>query len=196
MVDGIDQTGALEIVRASAAACERCPLAATRTQVVFGTGRPTARLMLVGEAPGADEDRDGAPFVGRAGRALDTLLSEAGIDRADAYVTNTVKCRPPDDRPPTVIEIDACRPYLDLELSVVRPEVVVALGATATRRLVDARARIAALAGRSIDVDGIARFATYHPSPSSLNRDPERSVRLRATLVAAGGRISPDPVGP
>ena len=194
-MDGIDRISALEIVRLSAAACERCPLAATRTRVVFGTGRPTARLMLVGEAPGADEDREGAPFVGRAGRALDALLGEAGIDRADAYVTNTVKCHPPGDRRPTPDEVDACRPYLDLELSVVRPEVVVALGVTASQRLVDARATIAELAGRSVDVDGITRFATYHPSPSSLNRDPDRSTRLRATLVAAGERLSPDADG-
>ena len=195
-MDGLDRTGALEIVRVSAAACTRCPLAATRTQVVFGNGRPTARLMLVGEAPGADEDHAGAPFVGRAGRALDTILDDAGLARADAYVTNTVKCHPPGDRRPTRNEVDACRPYLDLELSVVRPEVVVALGVTASRRLVDARATIAELAGRPVDVDGITRLATYHPSPASLNRDPERSTRLRATLVAAGARLSLGAAGP
>jgi uracil-DNA glycosylase len=184
-VGGIDRAGALQLVRGAAAACERCPLAATRTQVVFGEGDPRARLVLVGEAPGADEDRDGLPFAGRSGRALDALLGEAGLDRPGAFVTNTVKCRPPGDRRPTPAEVDACRPWLDLELSVVRPEVVVALGATASRRLVDDRATIASLVGRVVVGDGIRRLAAYHPSPSSLNRGPGRRAAARAALEAA-----------
>jgi DNA polymerase len=184
-MDSIDRAGALQLVRDVAATCTRCPLAGTRTSVVFGDGAPDARLMLVGEAPGADEDHVGVPFVGAAGRSLGGLLNAAGLDRANAYVTNTVKCRPPADRRPTPIEIRACRPYLDIELSVIRPQVLVALGVTASRQLVDERATIAALEGRSTMGDGIERLATYHPSPSSLNRAPTRRAAVVATLAAA-----------
>ncbi len=133
----------------------------------------------------ASEDHVGVPFVGTAGRSLGGLLNAAGLDRANAYVTNTVKCQPPADRRPTPIEIRACRPYLDIELSVISPQVLVALGVTASRQLVDVRATIAALEGRSTMGDGIERLATYHPSPSSLNRAPTRRAAVVATLAAA-----------
>jgi len=124
----------LDFLREVAASCQRCPLAVARTQVVFGAGPSSAQLMLVGEAPGAEEDKAGVPFKGRAGRQLNAILTEAWIDRGGAaYVTNAAKCRPRTRPAPTPAEVEACAPYLDLELAVVRPVVIVSFGATATR---------------------------------------------------------------
>jgi len=125
----------LTFVGEIAGVCERCPLAASRTHVVFGAGNPGAELMIVGEAPGAEEDQAGLPFVGDAGRILDALLKGAGLRREDAYVTNVVKCRPPANRPPKPAEIAACAPFLDLQLALVRPRVVLTVGGSATERL-------------------------------------------------------------
>lgn len=125
---GDERVRALDLLKESAGACTRCPLAASRTRVVFGEGGPRALLAVVGEAPGAEEDASGRPFVGDSGRALDALLGEAGLSRGDAYVANTVMCRPPANRRPTDAEVAACAPYLELQLAVVRPRVVLALG--------------------------------------------------------------------
>ena len=123
---------------AEAAGCTRCPLAATRTQVVFGVGDPDADLMFVGEAPGRDEDLQGEPFVGRSGKLLDRLVAEElGVDRSQVYIANVVKCRPPDNRDPKPDEIAACRPYLDAQLELIDPAVVVTLGNFATRLLLE-----------------------------------------------------------
>ena len=135
---------------AEAAGCTRCPLAATRTQVVFGVGDPGADLMFVGEAPGRDEDLQGVPFVGRSGQLLDRLLAEeVGLGREAVYIANVVKCRPPDNRDPKPDEIAACRPYLEEQVALIAPNVVVTLGNFATRLLLDTDQGITKLRGRS-----------------------------------------------
>ena len=111
-----------------ALACTKCPLAATRTQVVFGAGDPEAGLMFVGEGPGEQEDRDGIPFVGRAGRLLTSLIEGIGLDRDSVYIANVVKCRPPGNRDPLPLEIESCRPYLEAQIEFIDPSVVVTLG--------------------------------------------------------------------
>jgi DNA polymerase len=128
--------------------------------------------MIVGEAPGAAEDRAGRPFVGPAGRVVEGLLATIGLARSDVYITNTVMCRPAHNRTPTPDEVGACAPYLDLQLRLVQPRVILALGATAARRLVGGSGRLADLRGRALPIDGATVVATYHPS--GLNRDPER----------------------
>src|SRR5688572_13117011 len=126
----------LKAVFQQASACTRCPqLAATRTTVVFGSGHADADLMFVGEAPGANEDRQGLPFVGQAGRLLDTLLEEIGLTRGDVFVANTLKCRPPGNRDPLPQEIDACQDYLFRQLELIQPKVVCTLGNFATKLL-------------------------------------------------------------
>lgn len=145
---------------------------------------PSGRFMLVGEAPGADEDREGRPFVGQAGRELDAAIGATGAADEPVYITNTVKCRPPGNRPPTPGEVEACRPFLDLELLVVRPDVVVALGVSSMNRLVDAELeRIADHDGEPRRVDGTWRLATYPPvaavpeHQSGSSRTPDRDPR-------------------
>jgi len=148
-----------------AAACTRCPLAATRTQVVFGAGDPDAALMIVGEAPGRDEDRDGLPFVGRSGRLLDTLLAdEVGIDRTQVYIANVIKCRPPDNRNPKAEEIAACRHYLDDQIALVAPIVVVTLGNFATKLLLTTDLGITAVRGTAYPLGDTKVVPTFHPA--------------------------------
>ena len=171
---------ALARVRELASSCERCSLAAERTQVVFGSGPPGARLMIVGEAPGGEEDAAGAPFVGTAGRALNRALEAAHLRREDSYVANVVMCHPPDDRRPTSAEIQACAPYLDVQLALVRPGVVLARGVTAARRLIGSAGPLHELRSRLHRSGSRAVVATYHPSPSGMNR-----VAGRAGLVSS-----------
>jgi DNA polymerase len=137
-----------DALRTDALACTKCPLAETRTQVVFGSGDPHAALMFVGEGPGAEEDRQGLPFVGRAGRLLTRLIADVGLTRDDVYIANVVKCRPPGNRDPEPLEIAACRPYLEAQLGFVAPRVVVTLGNFATKLLLDTKEGITRLRGR------------------------------------------------
>jgi uracil-DNA glycosylase family 4 len=140
---------ALSLLEAEAASCTRCPLAAGRTHVVFGEGSPRADLMVVGEGPGAEEDRQGRPFVGRSGALLDRLLrEEAGLGRTEVYIANVVKCRPPGNRDPRPDEIGACRPYLDEQVRLIGARVVLTLGNFATRALLGTTEGIRSLRGR------------------------------------------------
>jgi DNA polymerase len=173
----------LAFVGEIASLCERCPLAGSRTQVVFGSGNPAAELMVVGEAPGAEEDARGLPFVGDAGRTLDTLLGDAGLRREDAYVTNVVKCRPPDNRPPKQPEVAACAPYLDLQLALVQPRVVLAVGASAARRLTGLTTPLERLHGDPQLVGRYTVVRTFHPS--SFNRAPGRRNQAGQDVRAA-----------
>jgi DNA polymerase len=157
---------------------------------MFGEGPSDARLMLVGEAPGADEDRAGVPFRGRAGRALAALLREAGIDRSAAYVTNTAMCRPVRRPAPTPAEVEACAPYLDLQLAIVRPAVIVTLGALSTRRLLGTDAPLGTLRGRAHDVAGSRIVPTWHPS--GWNRKPGRRGEVLADLALARDLMGSD----
>jgi DNA polymerase len=170
---------------AEAAGCTRCPLAATRTQVVFGVGDPGADLMFVGEAPGRDEDLQGVPFVGRSGQLLDRLLAEeVGIGRERVYIANVVKCRPPDNRDPRPEEIGACRPYLDQQVALIAPKVVVTLGNFATRLLLDTDRGITTLRGTSYPLGDTTLVPTFHPA-AALRGGGVVLAQMRADFVRA-----------
>jgi len=157
---------ALKLVYEQARGCAKCPeFVATRTQVVFGAGNADADLMFVGEAPGANEDRMGLPFVGQAGKLLDAMLAAAGLGRArDSYIANVVKCRPPGNRTPTLDEANACAAYLDRQIDLVNPKIIVALGKTAATRLLGSDASVASLRGRAHSYRGRPLVVTYHPA--------------------------------
>jgi DNA polymerase len=168
-----------------ASGCIRCPLAATRTQVVFGTGDPAADLMFVGEAPGRDEDLQGVPFVGRSGQLLDRLLAEeVGIGREAVYIANVVKCRPPDNRDPRPDEIAACRPYLEQQVALIAPRVVVTLGNFATRLLLDTDQGITKVRGASYPMGDAQLVPTFHPA-AALRGGGVVLAQMRADLVRA-----------
>ena len=169
-----------------ALACERCPLAATRTQVVFGAGAPDAAAVFVGEGPGAEEDKQGIPFVGRAGRLLTRLLEGIDLTREQVYIANVVKCRPPGNRDPQPEEIDACRPYLEAQLGFIAPRVVVTLGNFATKLLLDTKQGITKLRGRTypfaLPHGGAVLVPTLHPS-AVLRGGGAQLANVRADFV-------------
>ena len=180
--------------------CTACPeLVAGRTQVVVGVAPIDARLVLVGEAPGAQEDASGVPFVGRAGQVLDRLLAEAGLDRPEIAVLNVLKCRPPGNRKPAMEEVERCRPWLSAQLAALDPELVVTLGLSATAWFLDPlgrpKIRIGQVRGRVHEVDGRRVLPTYHPS-GALRFGPagapmqalREDLQLAATLLAADSR--------
>ena len=144
--------------------CTRCPLCRTRTRSVAGEGSVHARIMFVGEAPGAQEDAQGRPFVGPAGNLLSELLDEVGIPREDVFITNVLKCRPPDNRDPADYEIEKCIPYLRRQVSLMRPPIICTLGNAAYRSLVDASASISRVRGQFFQKGRFSFFATYHPA--------------------------------
>ena len=158
--------GSFAELAAEASTCTKCPLAEARTQVVFGVGDEHADLVFVGEGPGAEEDRQGIPFVGRAGQLLTKLIEGVGLRREDVYICNVVKCRPPGNRDPLPPEIDTCRPYLEAQLDFLAPRVVVTLGNFATRLLLDTKEGITRLRGREMPFrDGrVVLIPTLHPA--------------------------------
>lgn len=177
-------------VRAEALGCTRCALAGGRTQVVFGVGNPSAGLLIVGEGPGREEDLRGEPFVGRSGQLLDTLLrQELGIDRTGCYIANVVKCRPPGNRDPRPEEIEACRPWLDAQLQLIAPRVVLTLGNFATRTLLGTTEGIRRLRGRVYPFGDARLVPTYHPA-AALRGGAEVVAEMRADLVRAKGLLA------
>ena len=154
----------LDALREEALGCTRCRLAEDRTQVVFGAGNPAADLMFVGEGPGAEEDKQGIPFVGRAGQLLTRLVEGIGLRRDDVYIANVVKCRPPGNRDPQPDEIDACRPYLEGQLGFIEPRVVVTLGNFATKLLLETKEGITKLRGREFRYRDAVLIPTFHPA--------------------------------
>jgi DNA polymerase len=173
-------------VAAAAAACTLCKLAPTRTQVVFGVGRADADLMFVGEGPGQQEDEQGEPFVGRAGRLLTQLIEGIGLSRADVYIANVVKCRPPGNRDPQPDEIDACAPWLDRQIELVRPRVIVTLGNFATKLLLQTKAGITKLRGKEFEFVRAGHAAILIPTlhPSAVLRSGGRTLaEARADFV-------------
>jgi len=150
--------------------CHRCPLGYTRNRLVFGVGAPGAQVMLIGEAPGKNEDLTGEPFVGSAGRFLDELLAHAGLERTDVYITNVVKCRPPGNRNPAPIEIATCAPFLAEQLRLVGPRVVVTLGNFATRSVLATDAPITTLRGTLQSVSGVDVLPVFHPAAAIYDR--------------------------
>jgi uracil-DNA glycosylase family 4 len=144
--------------------CRLCGLCETRTQTVFGTGDRHARLMVVGEAPGAEEDRQGEPFVGRAGLLLNAMLRAAGFERREVYIANLLKCRPPQNRDPTDEEAGRCLPYLRRQIELVGPAVILCVGRIAAQRLLGTDLALARLRGRVHDLGGVPVVVTYHPA--------------------------------
>lgn len=184
-------SGPLELLRDEALACTRCPLAcAGRTQVVFGVGNPAADLLFVGEGPGAEEDRLGEPFVGRSGKLLDRLLAEElDMTRASCYIANVVKCRPPSNRDPKPDEISACRGWLDAQIELIAPRVVVTLGNFAARLLLERSEGITKLRGRSYPFGDAVLVPTVHPA-YALRGGAQPLAQLRADLVRAKGLLT------
>ena len=154
-----------EELERDALVCTKCPLAETRTQVVFGAGDPEADLLFVGEGPGEQEDLQGIPFVGRAGKLLTSLIEGIGLDRDAVYIANVVKCRPPGNRDPLPLEIESCRPYLEAQVDFIDPKVVVTLGNFATKLLLSTKDGITKLRGREFPYrDGAVLIPALHPS--------------------------------
>jgi DNA polymerase len=146
-------------------ACHQCTLHETRNKFVFGEGKSDARLVFVGEAPGREEDRTGRPFVGRAGALLSRMIKAMGLKREDVFIGNILKCRPPDNRTPTLAEMAVCLPYILQQIDIIEPEIVCALGATALKGLLrDPRASIGRMRGKLQDWRGRKLIATYHPA--------------------------------
>jgi uracil-DNA glycosylase family 4 len=175
----------LQVVATEAASCVRCQLAENRTQVVFGVGDPGADLLFVGEGPGAEEDRLGEPFVGRSGKLLDQLvLEEMGLTRDRFYIANVVKCRPPDNRDPRPEEIEACSPWLEQQLALIQPRVVVTLGRFAAQTLLQSREGITRLRGHSYPFRGGVLIPTYHPA-AILRGGAQQLAQMRSDLVRA-----------
>ncbi len=163
--------------------CTKCPLAETRTQVVFGVGDPHADLLFVGEGPGEQEDLTGEPFVGRAGRLLTSLIEGIGLTRAEVYIANVVKCRPPGNRDPLPLEIETCRPYLEAQIGFIEPRVVVTLGNFATKLLLDTKDGITKLRGREFPFrDGAVLIPAFHPS-AVLRNGGAALAQARADFV-------------
>ena len=154
----------LEAIRANMGNCQKCKLAPTRTNLVFGSGNPVADLMFVGEAPGADEDEQGLPFVGRAGRLLTLIIESIGVRREDVYICNILKCRPPLNRDPEADEIAACEVFLFRQIAAVQPKVIVALGSFGAQTLLRTTETIGKLRGRLMNYRGVKLIATYHPA--------------------------------
>ncbi|MBL9082654.1 MAG: uracil-DNA glycosylase, partial [Planctomycetales bacterium] len=156
---------ALDVIRHKVSACPRCPeLCSTRKQTVFGVGSPTTKLCFLGEAPGADEDAQGEPFVGRAGQLLTKIIEACTLKREDVYILNVLKCRPPNNRPPTPEESANCREYLDAQLDIIRPRFICCLGATAAKQLLGIDIPISKLRGKFQNYRGVRVMCTYHPA--------------------------------
>jgi DNA polymerase len=166
---------ALTVLAQQVAGCVRCAeLVATRTQTVFGDGQPGAELCFIGEAPGADEDAQGKPFVGAAGQLLNRIIVACGMKREEVYICNILKCRPPGNRTPLPDEAAHCREYLDKQLDLVRPRFICALGGCAAQNLLNTRAPLGKLRGRFHDYRGIPVLCTYHPAYLLPHRSPEK----------------------
>jgi uracil-DNA glycosylase len=178
-----DPAAVLKMIREEIGDCTRCGLHTGRNKLVFGDGSPTARLMFVGEGPGADEDAQGLPFVGKAGQLLNNMIAAMGLKREDVYIANVVKCRPPGNRTPEPVEANTCSPFLFQQIDAVRPQVLVALGATAATYLLGQRQPLAGLRGRVHPYRGMQLIVTYHPA--FLLRDPRQKKEAWADLQIA-----------
>jgi DNA polymerase len=174
-VPAAERAAALGAIQEDIGDCTRCPLAyAGRKKIVFGDGSPTARLMFVGEGPGADEDAQGLPFVGKAGQLLNNMIAAMGLAREEVYIANIVKCRPPGNRVPEPVEANTCSQFLVRQIDVVRPEVIVALGSTAATYLLGVKQSLSGLRGRWHSCRGAKLAVTYHPA--FLLRDPRQKA--------------------
>jgi DNA polymerase len=166
----------LEKIASDVRECRLCPLCKTRTQTVFGVGSPRARLMFVGEAPGADEDKTGEPFVGRAGQLLTRMIGAMGLTREDVFIANVLKCRPPENRAPLPAEVEKCEPYLIRQIGMIRPEVICALGAVASSTLLRTDTIISKLRGTFHSYHDTPLMPTFHPSYLLRNESAKKDV--------------------
>ena len=170
-------------LRQCIADCSRCELAESRTQTVFGVGSHSADWMIVGEAPGAEEDRRGEPFIGRAGKMLDEMLRAIGQSRESVFIANTLKCRPPNNRDPKPAEAAACRDYLDRQIALVQPKVILAVGKIAAQNLTASDDPVGKMRGYAHDLNGIPLVVTYHPA--YLLRSPSQKRKSWSDLCLA-----------
>jgi uracil-DNA glycosylase family 4 len=183
-----DPAQALRIIREDLGDCIRCRLHKQgRKQIVFGVGNPRAELMFIGEAPGADEDEQGEPFVGRAGQLLNNMIKAMGLRREDVYIANIIKCRPPGNRTPERDECDTCSPFLMRQIAAIKPKVIVALGAVAAKTLLAINAPMAELRGHWYDFRGTKLAVTYHPA--FLLRDPRQKKETWKDLQMVMGEL-------
>ena len=186
-----DAATALRLIREDLGDCTRCSLCRGRTNIVFGVGNPDARLMFIGEGPGADEDLKGEPFVGRAGQLLTKIIESMGMQRGEVYIANVVKCRPPENRTPLPDEIGTCAPFLLQQIRAIRPRVLVCLGTPAAQTVLGTRETITRLRGGFHDLEGIRVMPTFHPAYLLRNPAAKREVwddmkKVIAELKAAG----------
>ncbi|HUE50635.1 MAG TPA: uracil-DNA glycosylase [Candidatus Dormibacteraeota bacterium] len=183
-------------VRERVRVCTKCPhLASSRTQTVFGVGNPDAELMFIGEAPGVDEDKQGEPFVGRAGQLLTRIIETMGLARKEVYIANILKCRPDTspgsfgNRPPTPREMQTCRPYLVEQIDIIRPKVLVALGAVAVEGLLGTRGTMRELRGRWHSYNGTPLMITYHPAYLLRNQAPSEKRKVWEDMLQVLERL-------
>jgi DNA polymerase len=177
----------LTAIREDIGDCQRCKLARTRTNIVFGSGNPHAELVFVGEAPGFDEDRQGLPFVGRAGQLLTKIIESINLTREDVYICNVLKCRPPENRNPEPDEVQACGGFMRRQLASIKPKIVCCLGTFAAQTVLQTAMPISKLRGSFHDMDGIRVIATFHPAYLLRSPDKKRDVwedmkQIRAEL--------------
>lgn len=170
-------------LRECVAECTRCELSGSRTQTVFGIGSPSANWMIIGEAPGAEEDRRGEPFVGRAGQLLTEMLRAVGQSRDGVFIANTLKCRPPNNRDPKPAEAAACRDYLDRQIALVQPKIILAVGKIAAQNLLGSNEPVGRMRGRPHEINGIPLVVTYHPA--YLLRSPSQKAKSWQDLCLA-----------
>jgi uracil-DNA glycosylase len=175
----------LDAFRGAICECQKCPLGKTRNKFVFGVGNPHAPVVFIGEAPGADEDRQGEPFVGRAGKLLDKILAAIEFDRSSVYIANILKCRPPQNRDPEQSEMDACMPYLERQIAMIQPAFICCLGRIAAQGLLGTKTPLGKMRGQWFDKFGARLMVTYHPAAllrfPDYKRDTWEDVqRLRA----------------
>jgi len=175
-------------LRAECLTCQKCGLAKTRKHVVFGDGSETAEVLFIGEGPGANEDEQGLPFVGKAGALLDDMLKMIGLSRSDIFITNSVKCRPPENRDPLNVEKDACMDYLRRQLALLQPKIIVCLGRVAAGEIIKPDFKITQEHGMWFKKDGIEIMAIYHPA--ALLRDESRRPETFADLKILQKRIN------
>ncbi len=194
-VAATDREAALERLRTEIGDCTRCPLAyAGRHSIVFGEGDPNARLMFVGEGPGADEDASGRPFIGKAGQLLNNMITAMGLTRGQVYIANIVKCRPPGNRTPEFVEATTCSQFLLQQIDIVRPEMIVALGSTAASYVLGVRQSLASLRGEWFSSRGAKVAITYHPA--FLLRDPRQKAEAWKDLQRVMAELGLTPPSP
>jgi len=184
----------LEAIDVEVRACRKCRLCEARTKTVFGVGDPCARLCFVGEGPGADEDRQGEPFVGRAGQLLNKIIAAMGLKRSEVYIANTVKCRPPENRTPLPEEMQSCSPYLVRQLEAITPQVIVALGRPAVQDLLGTTQSMSDVRGRFHRYRGIPVVPTYHPAYLLRNPSAKKQTWDDMRLVMKFLEETPDPL--